>query len=763
MLTIEVALRRRVRSAWVIAATFMALIAGALPLLTRPALAVEEAEAAQGPPFNIAVFLSSRDDACYETGNVAAIKRLALDEQKKINRRGGILGRPVQINFFDDFRDEKKSIANVSAALSDPRMLAMVGLSGSNRPKAVFETLGDDIKKSGIPFLSDISLASVFKDQPNVFTTRASQDDDRVPVMATFTRKIGYQRPGFIGIKDMAGSDAMAEGLKAKFTDNGGLLTDSRVALVDNKLVEDDIAKAVAETKEKSPDIVFLTMGGTNAAAVISQLKSAGMTPALFVGGLGNLPADAAKDYPNAIYSIAWDHPPEVYNNRIRTLISPQNAARWIFEGAKIEAAPGWAKGECEERPVVEFPDPFTEANMRAIVAGSQFADMIALVTAAARTGEKTTDILRLRGRITEQLATTYATGRGVFKGTFDNWSFVPASRTAARNPFIVIMPQGLGRTQLAPIQFIRAKDGSLRQVDTLYTDVDMIQAHRVDENEKTFQAEFYLSMRANPSATIDRIEFANAYQDTENGGRQLSVEPLHDGGASTAYPDTMKIYKVSGRFLFDPELANYPFDTQRFTIQVQPKDGEKPFIVQPPPLDLRDRGVTTDGWDPKAQYVGYEEDFVPVVDAYTHAPSVVPFYKTSFGWEMQRQTTDYLLRVAVPLAFILFVAYLSIFIPRTHFEAIVTIQVTALLSAVALYLSLPKLDSDTATLSDRAFVFAYMILSIMICISILRINPWFSERKAADRLLEMIHVAAIPIFVVVAAYYGYQLGVAAL
>ena len=47
-----------------------------------------------------------------------------------------------------------------------------------------------------------------------------------------------------------------------------------------------------------------------------------------------------------------------------------------------------------------------------------------------------------------------------------------------------------------------------------------------------------------------------------------------------------------------------------------------------------------------------------------------------------------------VPLGFILFVAYLSIFIPRTHFEAIVTIQVTALLSAVALYLSLPKLDS---------------------------------------------------------------------
>jgi len=757
-----VALRRRVRSVGTIVATVIALGAGLLLAATEPAFAVEEAEAAQGPPFNIAVFMSSRDDACYETGNVAAIKRLALDEQKKINRRGGILGRPVQINFFDDLRDEKKSIANVSAALSDPRTLAMVGLSGSNRPKAVFQTLGEDIEKSGIPFLSDISLASIFKDQPNVFTTRASQDDDRVPVMVSFTRKIGYQRPGFIGIKDMAGSDALAESLKTKFADTGGLLTDGRIALVDDKLVEDDIAKAVAETKEKSPDIVFLSMGGANAAAVVSALKSAGITPGLFVGGLGNLPDEAVKDYPNAIFSIAWDHPPEVYNNRIRTLISSQNAERWIFEGAKIPTAPGWAKGECEARAAVEFPDPFTEANMRAIVIGSQFADMIALITAAARTGEKTTDILRLRTRIIDQLSSTYATGRGVFKGTFDNWSFLKSSRSAARNPFIVILPQGLGRTQLAPIQFIRAKDGSLRQVDTLYTDIDMIQAHRVDENEKTFQAEFYLSLRNNPSATIDRFEFANAYQDTENGGRQLHVEPLHEGGASVAYPDTMKIYKVSGRFLFNPELANYPFDLQRFTIELQPKDGEKPFIIQPPPLDLRDRRVTTDGWDSKTQYVGYEEDFVPVVDAYTHAPSVVPFYKTSFGWEMQRQTTDYLLRVAVPLAFILFVAYLSIFIPRSHFEAIVTIQVTALLSAVALYLSLPKLDSDTATLSDRAFVFAYMILSIMICISILRINPKLADHGFVDRTLEMLHVAAIPIFVAVAVFYGYQLGMAA-
>src|SRR6478736_8953102 len=87
----------------------------------------------------------------------------------------------------------------------------------------------------------------------------------------------------------------------------------------------------------------------------------------------------------------------------------------------------------------------------------------------------------------------------------------------------------------------------------------------------------------------------------------------------------------------------------------------------------------------------------------------------------MKRETTDYFLRVVVPLAFILFIAYLSIFISTHHFEAIVTIQVTALLSAVALYLALPKLDANIETLSDRMFLFTYFMLSVIIAITIAR------------------------------------------
>lgn len=724
------------------------------------AQAVEEAKAAAGPAFNIAVFVSTRID-CYESGNVAAIKRLTSEEQTRINRRGGIAGRPIKVTVYDDQRDEKKSIENVRAALLDPRTIAMVGLSGSTRPKAVFEAVGADIERSSIPFISDISDNKIFANAPNVYTTRASQDDDRVPLMVSFPRQIGYQRPAFVGLKDNPGSASMGEALKAELGASGGLLADYRIGVVDEKIVKDEVSAMVADLKGKNADLVYVSVGGANAGVVISQLVSGGVTPALFLGGnIETVSEDAVKSYPNAIYSLAWDHPPEVDNNRIRKHIGHQNASNWVFEGAKIPTAPGWAKGECQERPLVEFPDPFKPQNLRAITTGSQFADMVALVAGSARTGEKTTDINRLRARVLQELSSTYAAGRSYFKGSFDNWSFVPKTRSAARSPFVIILPQNLGRMQLAPIQFVRAKDGKLKQIETLYADIDLIKAHRVDENEKSFHAEFYLSLYNSKMASIDRIEFANAYLETKSsGGRQITVETLHPGGESRAFPDSMKIFKVSGRFLFDPKLKNYPFDTQRFAIELQPKDVEQPFIVQPPPLELRDKLVTSDGWDANAQYVGYEEDFVPIIDAYTHAPSAAPFYKSSFAWEMKRQTTDYLLRVAVPLGFILFVAYLSIFISRAHFEAIVTIQVTALLSSVALYLSLAKLDSDIATLSDRAFVFAYMILSLMIAISIFRINPLLGNRRGPDRALEFAHIALIPLFVAVAVYYGYQVG----
>ena len=61
-------------------------------------------------------------------------------------------------------------------------------------------------------------------------------------------------------------------------------------------------------------------------------------------------------------------------------------------------------------------------------------------------------------------------------------------------------------------------------------------------------------------NASIEQIEFANAFLTPKTNGRQLNIRALHDGSASEVFPAEMKIYLVSGKFMFEPRLANYPF-----------------------------------------------------------------------------------------------------------------------------------------------------------------------------------------------------------
>lgn len=724
-----------------------ALCLGSLCASPAEAQFAGKAEAAP-PPYRIAVFVSSSTERCYDAGDVAAVTALAKAEEARINQAGGVAGRSIQIRIFDDVRDTDRAVANVRAALADPETLAMVGLSGANRAKAVFDTLGKEIGSRRIPFLSSIAVNEIFAPYPNVFTTQPTQDDERLPVTAAFIRNLGFARPAFVGGVDSVFSRVMGEGLRRELSGTP-LVVDERLASNSGTLDPDGLARVVAQLKDTGPDVIVLGFAGERAGTILSELTKSGITPAVLVmGRIENIPAEVTASYPNALYQLAWDRLPEADSDRLRSMMAKDPPAQWMFEGTKVPEAPGWVSGKCELRETTLAPDPLSSDNMRAVGVGAIAADMIALVATLAGQERSGTQLATLHRRVVERITTDYASGRGAFKGRFDNWSFNPATRAAVRTPFIVILPRGLGRTQLAPVQFVRIRGGALRKIETLYLDVDLVRAHHVEDNEKTFFAELYVSMRNGTANTIEAIDFMNAYVDPRTNGRQVSIEQLHDGGPSNVYPPGMMVYKISGRFVFEPDLSSYPYDTQRFSIDIQPKRGDAPFIVQPPPPHLRDRTVLTDGWEQKAQYVGYDEDFIPLVDAYTHEPSVVPFYKASFVWLMKRETTDYYLRVVVPLAFILVVAYLSIFIPIANFEAIVTIQVTALLSAVALYLALPQLDSDTATVSDRIFVFNYMMVSVMIVISIMRITGLVTRRPWLNRVLWLLHVTLIPIVV---------------
>ncbi|MBX3560166.1 ABC transporter substrate-binding protein, partial [Chelatococcus sp.] len=263
-----------------------------------PADAVEEAKAASGPPLHIALFISSREDLCHDPGDAAAVRRLATVEQRRINSRGGVAGRPIEIKVLDDGRDEARAAANMRTALADRNMLGMVGMSNSTRAKAVFDALGKEIGASGIPFLSEISVSSVFASHVNVFTMRPSQDEERVPVMAAFTRALGFVRPAFLGNADSVMSDAMRDSFRS-LLGASGMVGDHRIRAADGKTDAAEVDQVVAALAAEKPDMIFLAVGSRAAPAVISRLIAANLTPALFVTGrIDALPADLRSAYP---------------------------------------------------------------------------------------------------------------------------------------------------------------------------------------------------------------------------------------------------------------------------------------------------------------------------------------------------------------------------------------------------------------------------------------------------------------------------------
>ncbi len=731
---------------------------------SAPALAQAEAQAAQGPALDVTVLLSSNPDACYDRGYNDAIRSLTLRESDRLNRRGGVGGRPIEINFLDDVGDPTKTVANVKEALSDPQLLGIVGLTSSDRGEALFSGspkdgiagMGDEIATSGVPFITDMSVSNVFSAHANVFSTRPSQAEGNAPIVTEFIKESGYSKVALIVNNDKLYSrtlgDAVATGLGPE-----RVVADKRVGQNGKNDIDSEAVDAVvAELKVAQPDIIVIAVGSSRAVPIMIALQNAGLAPAIFlIGTVQRIPEEVRNAYAAPIFELTMNDLPEVYNATLGDLVRQGQPELWIFEGKKNEGASGWADKSCEIRKEPEFRDPLQGDNRSAIERGTQFADMIALIAAGANAAPPGSDLAARRKAVVNAMSKTYAAGNGAFRGSYNNWSFDTQNRVAVRPLLLIILPTGAEsrRRQLASFQFVRLRDGGLRRIDTLYIDVDIVRAHRADENAKTFLAEFYLSMRANKGADIERLDFTNAYIDPRSGGRQLAIHQIHNGEPDSAYPDQMKIYYVSGRFLYRPDLESYPFDTQRFFIEIKPSSGTA-FLVQPPPESLRDRDVASDDWQPVGQYVGLGEDFIPVVDAYTHEPSVVPFYRAQFVWLMKREVNDYMLRVVAPLLFILIVAYVSIFIPRDHFEAIVTIQVTALLSAVALYLSLPQLDSDTATLSDRLFLFYYLVVSVMIMITIARINKHLAARKWPRLLLGFIHTLGIPLAVAAMAWH---------
>lgn len=723
-------------------------VAASLPALAQSAAAVGL------PPLHFGVLISSDADGCYDAGLIKSIRKFTADEINAINRDGGILGRPVKLQVFDDREDKDKTVAHLEAMIGDPNMIGAVGFGSSTRGHYAFGKVGQKIAQSMLPLVTDISLGQIYAPYPNVFSM-ASAVEDELDVVRALLKDRGFQRPAFVGIKGDLYSASLGDGL-ARAGSEPQLAVDRRVVVDNYKIDPEAIGPTAEAIVQAQADVVILAIHSGPGAKVLQALVDADFKVPVFVlyGRIATI-INLADALPEELrfYQLGRDGVPNVYNERLRQLIWRSGGAGWVFDDSPNPAnEAGWESGACKPRKNVAERKIFDSANRRAIGRGMQFRDMLHLMAQLARTAKPDSDAAALRSHISQELG-SYVEGRKVFRGLWQDWTFT-AHRAVASDILIITSTTDPSSAALAPVQYRRV-NASLVRSPVVDMSIDLIRLAQIDSNERRFDAEFYLSLKsAGNDVAIDAIDFTNAARSRLARERLITSREIHDGSDGSKFPQGVRVYRVSGTFLFNPELSTYPFDTQRLSVSFEAKNASTPILIQPLAQHLRSSGGELDGWLLRDQYVGSEQDIISTISADGVGRHVVPIYKFNQTWVAQRISIDYYIRVVVPLVFILLVTYFSVYLPQARFDSTVAIQVTALLSSIALYLALPKVDSDQATLSDKMFIMTYAAVAMMIGLTVLKDSSWFKSAPVMRFLLATFQRVAFPAATVIIVVY---------
>ncbi len=686
---------------------------GFASLAVGPA-AILSAQAQDRPARGYAIALHVSTSKAPATGPEEAYAIVTFVKQRvaAINAAGGIHGRPVELVIYDDKTEAERTVRNVADMLKRPNLIAMIGVWNSTRGSKVVARVGE----SGLPWISEMSVESLFAPYPNVYTLTHSVLDEQ-QVFKSFVAD-RFQRVAFVGNpNDLYTSDYYR--YLADMPEGTQLVTTNwlKSAIADRPQA---VEAVIADLKAASPDLLFLSIGSKQGAQLLARLAKAGINVPVFIalGSVNGVTAEqVAQSYRAALYEIAEGGIANLNNERLEQLMRRPGSL-----GRKHAYAP------------------------YSVGYGARYADLVSLIVVGARRSANP-DAGSVRHAVAAHLAQLQE-GRQVFRGTAQDWSF-SNRRASSERSLIVWRPPGKSTSLLAPTQYVR-RNGKIVQVPVLYMHLDMNRIDRIDSNDRSFEAEFFFTIRSDTYLSIGAIEFTNALRGPM-GQPLINIREVHVDPKDATQRSWSRIYKVNGRFAFDPDLRKYPFDNQVLSVSFQPSSTRAAFLIQPPADEIRNKAFSIDGWTMLSHYVGTSEQLIRSVEGATSEQRVLPYYNFNYTWVMRRQVIDYVLRVIVPLAFIMIVAYLANFIPNTQFESIIAIQVTALLSAIALYLALNQPAADDATLSDMIFVTTYATISVMIALSIFQVNPLLTRARFLRRLVKLVQIVVVPIVATVA------------
>ncbi len=295
-----------------------------------------------------------------------------------------------------------------------------------------------------------------------------------------------------------------------------------------------------------------------------------------------------------------------------------------------------------------------------------------------------------------------------VFVGKRIQYGFNQSNENILKENYAYTFPNSLQNEKfkipkiLHPTQFSTV-NGKIRQFNTVYNYIDVLRITNIDIKEKTWTAEFYLDLVSQTDDPLDQVIFNNLSSTNDKFSSKEIWRRKDDDDYNTVR------YYIVANFDFLAIADNYPFDWQSVYISMTLKDNSK-HILQPIPLELIDDEFDINEWHIENAFSGikYKKNFL--YKDTDLKKTVTVSSENRLGWTLRRKNTATLFKIGIPMFFLTFLVYYSVFLGFDKSGESIGILTTTFLSAIALYFSVEKPEPKKLTIIDIIFIWFYIV-----------------------------------------------------
>ena len=295
-----------------------------------------------------------------------------------------------------------------------------------------------------------------------------------------------------------------------------------------------------------------------------------------------------------------------------------------------------------------------------------------------------------------------------VFVGKRIQYGFNNSNENILKENYAYTFPNSLQNEKfkipkiLNPTQFSTV-NGKIQKFNTVYNYIDVLRITNIDIKQKTWTAEFYLDLVSQSNDPLDQVIFNNLSSTNDKFSSKEIWRRKDDDDYNTVR------YYIVANFDFLAIADNYPFDWQSVYISMTLKDNSE-HILQPIPLELVDDEFDINEWNIENAFSGikYKKNFL--YKDTDLKKTVTVSSENRLGWTLKRKNTATLFKIGIPMFFLTFLVYYSVFLGFDKSGESIGILTTTFLSAIALYFSVEKPEPKKLTIIDIVFIWFYIV-----------------------------------------------------